>query len=93
MVLWIAWFAVYGLFDGWSLGSYRIPAFSETVDHIDTEWVQWVFLNVVLQLFLAIFALGFSFSRSRGVRAIGLVTAYVNSALIAGHVAITLAAS
>ena len=93
MLAWIAWFAIYGLFDGWSFGSYRIMAFSATVDRIDAEWVKWVFLNVVLQLLLALAALFCSVGRKRGAKTAGLVLACVNSGLIAGHVAITIATS
>ena len=65
--------------------------FARTVDHVDALWLKATFLNVPLQLVLALVVLGCAASRSDRQHGLGLALAVLNAVLIAGHVVLSFA--
>lgn len=84
-MVWILFYIFYQGQDGF---------FAVTVDRVQTTWLKLVFLNIPLQLVLAIIA-SWGLTDSASVRTVrfGLAVATVNTVLIVAHIAISIATS
>ena len=88
--VWLVWFAAYlvlGVRANMSGGTSFLAA---TVDHVDSLWVMLIFLNIPLQIVLALIASIFSRSPNSGSRRIGLGIAAVNTTLILVHLVLSI---
>ncbi len=83
----LAWAFVYLVLQG------QDGFFARTVDEIDVLWVQLLFLNLPLQLVLALAVGGAALSNRERVQSVGLWVAGLNTILIAGHVVLSIATS
>lgn len=80
----LAWFVVYMSLQGMN------GFFASTVDRVQTTWVQLVFLNIPLQLFLAFIASwGLTKNRSPSITRFALAVAVVNALLIVVHIGLS----
>ncbi len=75
----------------WAIAYLVTDIFKATVDHVDSLWIKFVFLNIPLQLALALLALMLVRSEPSSQKALGLAIAIVNTALIGGHIVTTIA--
>ncbi len=82
--VWLAWFLVYMVFGARANMAGGTSFLAATVDHMDSLWVNLIFLNLPLQMVLALTAL--IFRRRR----IGLGVAVANTTLILVHVVLSL---
>ena len=64
--------------------------FAATVDHVDSLWLKLVFLNIPLQIVLALSAILLHESPKIGLRNVCTVIAVVNTVLIALHIVISI---
>lgn len=90
ITLWLAWFSVYGVSSFGGPGLPFVQMFSQTVDHVESFWVKMVFLNIPLQLVLSLLALLLWETKGPSARKIALGIAFLNTALILGHVILSL---
>jgi hypothetical protein len=65
--------------------------FARTVDVIDTLWVKLVFLNIPLQVLLAVVTLAASRSTRPGALKVGLYAGVANAVLILVHIVLSVA--
>lgn len=88
--VWVIWAVLYV---GPTLlsGSGEPGFFAATVDSYEALWVKVVFLNIPLQLVLAVVALSLAQVRSREAQRMALAVGVVLTALIVVHVALSVA--
>jgi hypothetical protein len=87
---WLAWFGVYMLLGARASMAGETSFLAAAVDDVDTLWVKAIFLNIPLQLILAL--TGFLLCRSSklGCRRIGFGVAIANTTLVFVHVVISI---
>ena len=89
--IWWAWFLVYMLLGALAMMGGGTSFLAATVDHVDSLWVKLVFLNIPLQIVLALSANFCSrSSKSDREQRIGLGLAVVNTTLVLVHVVLSL---
>ena len=88
--VWWAWFVVYMLLGTRAMMAGGTSFLAATVDHVDSLWVKLIFLNMPLQIVLALTAIICSRSPKLGRRRIGLGVAAVNTTLVFVHFALAL---
>ncbi len=88
--VWWAWFVAYMLLGARAMMARETSFLAATVDHVDSLWVQLIFLNIPLQIVLALTAVICSRSLKLGRRRIGLGVAAVNTTLVLVHLALAL---
>ena len=86
----LAWFVVYMLLGARAMMAGGTSFLAATVDHVDSLWVKLIFLNIPLQIVLALSAVICSRSSKSSLKRIGLGVAAVNTTLILVHLAIAL---
>jgi len=89
VTFWMLWFGAYGILVTGAMGLPRVERFAETVDHVDQLWVAIVFLNLPLQLILAMVAMMLWKAREARSRKVGTFVAVVNTGLILTHIVIS----
>ena len=91
LTFWAVWFITFFVLGALAVSNGDTSFFARTVDRIDQTWVKLVFLNIPLQLILAVVAI--SCLRARGPTAwrTGFSLATANSLLIGVHVALSIA--
>ena len=88
--VWWAWFVVYMLLGARATMAGGTSFLAATLDHVDSLWVKLIFLNIPLQIVLALSAGICSRSPKPGRRRIGLGVAAVNTTLVLVHLALAL---
>jgi len=88
--VWLAWFAAYMLLGSWAMMNGGISFLAGTVDHVDSLWAKLIFLNIPLQIVLALITGICSRSSKPGLKSIGLGVAVVNTILVLVHLALSL---
>ena len=88
--VWWVWFVAYMLLGARAMMAGGTSFLAATVDHVDSLWVQLIFLNIPLQIVLALSAVICSRSPKSCRRRIGLGVATVNTTLILVHFALAL---
>jgi hypothetical protein len=88
--VWWAWFVVYMFLGSMAMMEGGTSFLAATVDHVDSLWVKLIFLNIPLQMVLALSAVICIRSPRSGRRRIGLGVAAVNTTLILVHLALAL---
>jgi len=88
--VWLAWFAAYMFLGGRATMAGGTSFLAATVDHVDSLWVKLIFLNILLQIVLALTAVICSHSPSFGLKYTGLGVAILNMALVLVHLALSL---
>ncbi len=68
----------------------KTSLFAATVDHVESLWIKLAFLNIPLQIVLALSAFLLHKSPKIGLRKVGTVIAVVNTVLIALHIVISI---
>ncbi len=88
--VWWAWFVVYMLLGARAMMAGGTSFLAATVDHVDSLWVKLIFLNIPLQIVLALVANSLSHSSKPGSQRIGIGVAAVNVTLILVHLVLSL---
>jgi hypothetical protein len=88
--VWWAWFVVYMFLGSKAMMEGGTSFLAATVDHVDSLWVELIFLNIPLQIVLALSAVICSRSSKYGLKRIGLGVAVVNTTLVLVHLALAL---
>jgi hypothetical protein len=60
--------------------------FARTVDRIDVEWIKWLFLNIPLQIFLALLTSICNGTKRPVILKMGLLIGILNCILILVHI-------
>ena len=89
--LWLAWFCVYLATGAFAMMQQRTGFFADAVDHVQWLWVKLIFLNLPLQIVLALTALQLNKSSATGTRKVGNTIAVINTVLIVAHIVISIA--
>ena len=80
----LVWFVVYMILQG------QDGFFAVTADRVQAIWVQLIFLNIPVQLTLALIAsFGLTQGDSPAITRFGLAVAVVNAVLIIGHIGLS----
>ena len=87
--LWLGWFCIYMATGAFAMMQQRTGFFADTVDHVNWLWVQLIFLNLPLQIVLALTALQLNKSSAPNTRKLGNAIAVVNTVLIIVHIVIS----
>ena len=87
--LWLAWFCVYLATGAFAMVQQRTGFFADTVDHVQWLWVQLIFLNLPLQIVMALTAIQLNKSSAPRTRQIANTIAVVNTVLIVVHIIIS----
>ncbi len=88
--LWLGWFLVYMVTGAYAMTQKQTSFFAATVDHVDSLWIKLLFLNIPLQIVLALSAILLHKSPKIGLRNVCTVIAVVNTVLIALHIMISI---
>ena len=88
--VWWGWFIAYMVLGGMATTNGRTSFLAATGDHVDSLWVMLIFLNIPLQMVLALSAIDLSRSPKSGRRRIALAVAVVNTTLILVHIVLSL---
>ncbi len=86
---WLAWFCVYMVSGAYAMMQNRTSFFAGTLDHVESLWIKLVFLNIPLQIVLALVAFQLDKSSQIGKRKVGAVVAMINTGLIVLHILIS----
>ena len=89
--LWWAWFCVYMATGAFAMMQQRTGFFADALDHVQWLWVKLIFLNIPLQIVLALTALQLNKSPAPKTRKVGNTIAIVNTVLIVVHICISVA--
>ena len=89
--LWFAWFCVYMATGAFAMMQQRTGFFADSVDHVQWLWVKLIFLNLPLQIVLALTALQLNKYSAPKTRKVGNTIAVVNTVLIVVHICISVA--
>jgi hypothetical protein len=89
--VWVIWFCIYMLSGAFAMMQNRTSLFTETVDDVDSLWLKLIFLNLPLQIVLAIVAMQLDRSLRPGARRVGIFVAVITTVLIGLHVVISIA--
>ena len=89
--LWLAWFCVYMATGAIAMMQQRTGFFADAVDHVQWLWVKLIFLNIPLQIVLALTALQLNKSSAQKTREVGNTIAVLNTVLIVVHIVISVA--
>jgi hypothetical protein len=87
--VWLAWFCVYMVSGAYAMMQNRTSFFAGTVDHVESLWIMLAFLNIPLQIVLALVASQLDKSSQIGMRKVGAVVAMINTGLIVLHILIS----
>ena len=68
----------------------RTSFFAGTLDHVESLWIKLVFLNIPLQIVLALVSSQLDKSSQVGMRKVGAVVAMINTGLIVLHILISI---
>ena len=88
--VWLVWFSAYMVLGGRAMMAGGTSFLAATVDHVDALWVKLIFLNIPLQIVLALVANSLSHSSKPGSQRIGIGVAAVNVTLILVHLVLSL---
>lgn len=88
--LWWAWFVVYMLLGARAMMDGGTSFLAAAVDHVDSLWVKLIFLNIPLQIVLALSAGICSRSPKSGLKRVGLGVAVLNTTLVLVHLVLAL---
>jgi hypothetical protein len=89
--LWLAWFCIYMATGAFAMMQNRTGFFADALDHVQSIWVKLVFLNIPLQIVLALIANQLNRSHTTGARKTGNAVAVINTVLIVVHIVISIA--
>jgi len=89
--LWLAWFCVYMATGAFAMMQQRNGFFADALDHVQWLWVKLIFLNLPLQIVLALTSLQLNKSSAPKTRKIGNAIAVANTVLIAVYIIISVA--
>ena len=87
--VWLAWFCVYMVSGAYAMMQNRTSFFAGTLDHVESLWIKLVFLNIPLQIVLALVSSQLDKSSQIGMRKVGAVVAMINTGLIVLHILIS----
>jgi hypothetical protein len=87
--VWLAWFCVYMVTGAYAMMQNRTSFFAGTLDYIESLWIKLFFLNIPLQIVLALVAFQLNKSSQIGMRKVGAVVAMINTGLIVLHILIS----
>ena len=87
--VWLAWFCVYMVSGAYAMMQNRTSFFAGTLDHVESLWIKLVFLNIPLQIVLALVSSQLDKSSQVGMRKVGAVVAMINTGLIVLHILIS----
>ena len=79
--LWLAWFCVYMTTGAFAMMQQRTGFFADSVDQVQWLWVKLIFLNIPLQIVLALTAIQLNKSSAAKTRKVGNTIAVENSAI------------
>jgi hypothetical protein len=88
--VWLAWFCVYMVSGAYAMMQNRTSFFAGTLDHVESLWIKLVFLNIPLQIVLALVSSQLDKSSQVGMRKVGAVVAMINTGLIVLHILISM---
>ena len=88
--VWLAWFCVYMVSGSYAMMQNRTSFFAGTLDHVESLWIKLVFLNIPLQIVLALVSSQLDKSSQVGMRKVGAVVAMINTGLIVLHILISI---
>jgi len=88
--VWLAWFCVYMVSGAYAMMQNRTSFFAGTLDHVESLWIKLVFLNIPLQIVLALVSSQLDKSSQVGMRKVGAVVAMINTGLIVLHILISI---
>ena len=91
--LWWIWFAAYFGLGAYAMQQGKTSVLAATVDHVDSLAISFLFLNLPLQMMLAMTAIVCDRSRFRQLRRAGIGIAVMTTLLILIHVILSFVTS